>query len=139
SKHDCNHDELVERLGAAGCDDALWGVGQPGRIALEFTRESQSAEIALASAIEDGNQAIPSAHLFEASPDFVGLTDVADLVGVTRQNMHKLMVSNALSFPAPVHEGKVSIWHLADVLSWLSMKGNYKFDQSVFELSVLTM
>ena len=25
-------DELVERLGAAGCDDALIGIGQPGRI-----------------------------------------------------------------------------------------------------------
>ena len=29
---------LVERLGEAGCDDALVGIGQPGRLALEFTR-----------------------------------------------------------------------------------------------------
>ena len=35
SDDDCNLDELVERLGAAGCDDALVGIGQPGRIALE--------------------------------------------------------------------------------------------------------
>lgn len=26
-------DEIVERLGVAGCDDALVGIGQPGRIA----------------------------------------------------------------------------------------------------------
>ena len=38
SELDCNHDELVERLGAGGCEDALVGIGQPGRIALEFTR-----------------------------------------------------------------------------------------------------
>jgi hypothetical protein len=30
---------LVERLGEAGCDDAVVGIGQPGRIALNFTRE----------------------------------------------------------------------------------------------------
>ena len=34
---------LVERLGEAGCDDALVGIGQPGRLALEFTREAESA------------------------------------------------------------------------------------------------
>ena len=30
-------DALVERLAEAGCDDALIGLGIPGRIALEFT------------------------------------------------------------------------------------------------------
>ncbi|WP_341352739.1 hypothetical protein [Phytopseudomonas dryadis] len=27
----CNPDTLIERLGEAGCDDALVGIGQPGR------------------------------------------------------------------------------------------------------------
>jgi hypothetical protein len=40
---DCNHDEIVERLAEAGCDDATIGVGQPGRIALVFAREGASA------------------------------------------------------------------------------------------------
>jgi hypothetical protein len=31
-------DALVERLAEEGCDDALVGVGQPGRLALEFVR-----------------------------------------------------------------------------------------------------
>ena len=35
---DRDPDALVERLGEAGCDDALVGIGQPGRLALEFTR-----------------------------------------------------------------------------------------------------
>jgi len=38
-----NVDDLIERLGAEGCDDVLVGVGQPGRVALEFTREADSA------------------------------------------------------------------------------------------------
>ena len=29
-------DVLIERLGESGCEDALVGVGQPGRVALEF-------------------------------------------------------------------------------------------------------
>lgn len=44
---DNDPDALVERLGAAGCDDALVGVGQPGRLALEFSREAGSAEEAM--------------------------------------------------------------------------------------------
>ncbi|PFH04576.1 hypothetical protein BCF11_5360 [Collimonas sp. PA-H2] len=128
SAADCDHDQLVERLGAAGCDDALVGVGQVRRIALEFTRESATAEAALLSALADIKRAIPGARLIEATPDFVGLTDVAELLGVSRQNMRKLMVNNA-SFPAPIHDGNVAIWHLADVFAWLTWKGGYQLEQ----------
>ncbi|MFQ6748738.1 DNA-binding protein, partial [Bordetella pertussis] len=41
---DSDLDALVERLGEAGCDDALVGMGLPGRLVLEFTREADSAE-----------------------------------------------------------------------------------------------
>ena len=35
--HDSDPDVLVERLGEAGCDDALIGIGRPGHLALTFT------------------------------------------------------------------------------------------------------
>lgn len=57
------------------------GVGQPGRLALEFSREADSAEEAVRTALADVKSAVPSARLIEASPDLVGLADVADLVG----------------------------------------------------------
>lgn len=139
SEQDANPDELVERLGAAGCDDALVGVGQPGRIALEFVREADSAEAALMSALADVKRAIPSAKLIEAAPDFVGLTDVADVVGVTRQNMRKLMVNHAMTFPTPVHEGSASVWHLAEVMAWLQARGTYKVEASVLEVALSAM
>lgn len=139
SEEDSDHDEIVERLGAAGCDDALVGVGQPGRIALEFTREARDAEEALVSALADVKRAIPSAKLIEAAPDFVGLTDVADFVGVSRQNMRKLMVNYPTSFPAPVHEGSAAVWHLAEVLSWLQAKGGYELEQSVVDVAAAAM
>ena len=139
SDEDCDHDELVERLGAAGCDDALVGVGQPGRIALEFTREAATAEAALVSALSDVKRVIPTATLIEAAPDFVGLTDVAEVVGVTRQNMRKLMLTHATSFPAPIHEGTTTVWHLAVVLSWLKAKGNYELKQHIVDVASAAM
>lgn len=135
SVDDDDQSAIVERLGAEGCDDALIGVGNPGRIALEFIREGNTAEIALFSALSDVNKAIPTAKLIEASPDFVGLTDAADVAGVTRQNMRKLMINHPTKFPIPVHEGSVSIWHLADILDWLKSKGGYTIKQDVIDIA----
>lgn len=132
---DCDHDEIVERLAEAGCDDATIGVGLPGRIALAFCREGSTALQALISALEDVKRAVPTARLVEAGPDFVGLTDVADVAGVSRQNMRKLMLSHAADFPIPVHEGNPSVWHLSDVLVWLNMRGGYDIKADVIEVA----
>ncbi len=112
-------DLAIESLGEAGCDDALAGAGQAGRVALEFTRDAPDAYAAMLSALADVKKALPDARLIEAAPDMVGLTDVANLIGVTRQNMRKLMLGHSASFPAPLHEGSASVWHLADILDWL--------------------
>jgi predicted DNA-binding transcriptional regulator AlpA len=126
---------LVERLGEEGCDDALVGVGLPGRLALEFTREADSANAAVRSALADVQRAVPAASLIEATPDLVGLTDVAELVGVSRQNMRQLMLAHPSTFPAPVHEGSTSIWHLADVLAWLQARGGYALAGNLLEVA----
>jgi len=136
---DCDADELVERLGAAGCDDALIGIGQPGRIALDFSREARSARAAIVSAMMAVKQAIPTARLFEVSPDSVGLTDVAELVGVSRQNMRQLALAHADSFPAPIHSGSVVLWHLAHVLQWLAERGTYRIERSLLDVALVAM
>ena len=136
---DRDPDALVERLGEAGCDDALVGIGQPGRLALEFTREADSADAAVRSALADVRSVVPSARLIEVAPDLVGLTDVADIVGVSRQNMRKLMLAHPGTFPAPVHEGSASIWHLADVLTWLQAKGSYSLAMDVLEVACVAL
>jgi hypothetical protein len=135
ARGDSDPDVLVERLYAEGCDDALVGVGLPGRLALEFTREAATAEAALLSALMDIKRIIPDARLVEVAPDFVGLTDIADIVGVSRQNMRKLMLTHCNSFPLAVHEGKTSVWHLAEVLSWLDTKGGYSLEQPVIDVA----
>lgn len=133
--NDSDPDELVERLGAAGCDDALVGVGQAGRLALEFSREAGSAEEAVLAALADVKSAVPSARLIEASPDLVGLTDVAEVVGISRQAMRKLMLVQRATFPMPVHEGTASIWHLAEILDWLKVRGGYQIDNGILEIA----
>lgn len=130
-------DELIERLAVAGCDDALAGIGQAGRLALEFTREARSAHAAMLSALADVKIALPNAKLIEATPDLVGLTDVADMVGVSRQNMRKLMVGHGTRFPPPVHEGSSALWHLADVLGWLKEKASYEVDENLIEIATI--
>lgn len=138
ARADEDADELVGRLGEAGCDDASVGVGTPGRIALLFTREAESAQQAIISAIADVRRAIPDAELTEVSPDFVGLTDIAELVGVSRQNMRKLMVTHAGDFPAPVHSGSTAIWHLGPVLEWLVAR-DYSIEQRLLGVARMAM
>ena len=94
---------------------------------------------AIVSAVQAVKGAIPGAELIEASPDFVGLTDVADLVGCSRQNIRKLMISNPETFPAAVHEGSQAFWHLRPVLVWFSETQKRPIDRSLIEVSEVTM
>jgi predicted DNA-binding transcriptional regulator AlpA len=131
-------ESLMEKLAQAGCTDALVGLGVAGQVGLEFVREGASAEEAILSAVADVKQALPDARLIEAGPDFVGLTDVAELVGLTRQNIRKLWLNNGAAFPPPVHAGAASVWHLAQVLQFLGEK-QYSFARAVHEVACVTM
>lgn len=137
---DLDADDVVEQLGEAGCDDALVGIGgHPGSVALEFVRRAGSAHEALFSAIRDVSKALPSAEFVEAAPDLVGVTDIAEIVGCSRQNMRKLLLSRGTFAPAPVHEGAQSIWHLANVLAWLRDRKGYRIPGGLMDLARATM
>lgn len=132
-------EQFVDALAEAGCDDAAVGVGQQGRIALDFIREAPNALQAIVSAVKEVKSAIPGAELVEASPDFVGLTDVAELVGCTRQNVRKLMISNLTTFPLAVHEGTQALWHLRPVLDWFLENQKHSIDRALIEVSDAAM
>jgi len=132
-------DDLVERLGSAGCDDAAVGIGKWGHLALAFTREAATASTALSSALADVRAAEPAARLVEAAPDFVGLTDVAALLGVTRQNVRKLILACDAPAPVPVHEGRPTIWRLAKVLEWLRLEKAYSVREELLEIARATL
>jgi predicted DNA-binding transcriptional regulator AlpA len=132
-------DAHIDHLGEEGCDDALIGVGQSGRIALQFTRSAESAFVAILSAVKDVKRAIPDSKLIEATPDLVGLTDIAEILGYSRQYIRKLMLNNRASFPAPVHEGKAAFWHLSHVLTWLRQENRYSVDETLLQVAKATM
>jgi hypothetical protein len=131
--------DYVEKLYENGCDDALIGIGAKGYIALDFIREASSAYAAVSSAISDVKNVIPHAVLIEATPDFVGLTDAAKILGCSRQNIRNLIVKDAPRSPLPVYEGTPSIWHLADILNWLGEEKTYAIDNSLLEISQINM
>lgn len=136
---DLAQDRLESSLFQAGCDDAIIGLGQTGRLALNFTREAASAEQAMLSAIQDAQRAVPAARLVEAGPDFVGISDMASLLMFSRQNMRKLIQTHLASFPLPVHEGASAIWHLCDVLDWFSETQRRAIPAELMEVARVSM
>ena len=136
---DCEEVHLMQRLAAAGCGDAQLAMGLRGRVMLNFRRRAERAAPTLMGALREVREALPGARLIEAAPDMVGLTDVAMVVGVSRQNMRKLMLTHPMSFPSPIHEGNASsVWHLWDVLRWMQGRGTYRIDEAVVELATVT-
>ncbi|MCK5523693.1 MAG: DNA-binding protein [Thiomargarita sp.] len=130
-------EDYVELLGQAGCDDALIGIGKKGRIAFQFCREAKDASEAILTAIKEIKSVIPDARLVEATPDLVGLSDIAELLGFSRQNIRKLI--HSLTFPEPIHEGKFAVWHLAKVLQWFEQGQRKPIEPSLMEIANANM
>lgn len=106
--------QYLDALFESGCDDAMAGTGVAGTISLDFTRETESAAHAVESAIQNVLEAIPAATLIEAKPDLVGLTDIAEILGCSRQNIRKYAVGYP-DFPRPAVSGKFQLWHLWEI------------------------
>ena len=83
--------------------------------------------------------AVPDARLVEASPDLVGLTDVAALLNVSRQNVRQLILACDAPAPVPVHEGRPTIWRLAKVLAWLREEKQYPVPPELLEIARATL
>ena len=131
-------DMYVEGLYEAGCNDATIGIGRKGLIALAFDREAESATVAVESAIRNVRKVIPDAKLVEASPDYVGLTEAAEIAGFSRQNMRKLMLKDTNSFPIAVHVGNPAVYHLDAVLKWFKDVRKIKVRDDLVEISAVT-
>lgn len=131
-------EDYINLLGENGCDDALVGIAQKGRIALQFNREAKDAYTAVTSAISDVKAAIPNAKLIESSPDLVGLTDIAKIIGVTRQYLRKLETTKG-NFPQPVYSGSLALWHLLGFLQWYESSQNKEIDTAIKEIASINM
>ena len=131
--------DYEDRLFEAGCDDALLGIGHPRRLGLDLMRHADDARTAVFSAIDDVRRAVPDAVLVEVQPDLVGMSDVAELVGRSRQNIRKLLLSTTERVPVPVHSGSPTLWNLAPVLAWLRDEKGYRIDHRLLEVAEVAM
>lgn len=140
---DSNADPLdySDALYEAGCDDATVGVGKRGSIALDFSREAPDAKTAIQSAIDAVLKAIPGAELVEAKPDLVNLSDLAEMVGCSRQNVRKYAAGEIRTaqspFPLPAFTGAPDLWHLLEVVAWLSEHTELRPPKEVMEISAV--
>ncbi len=135
---EANPDSYLDAPYNAGCDDAVVGIGQRGMIGLDFTRTANSADEALRSAIRNVRTAIPGSHLVQVGPDLVGLTDMADIFGFSRQNMRKYATGQMgarEAFPVPVILGDPNLWHLAEIVAWLKLNTAVRTPPDILEVS----
>lgn len=122
---------LEDALFAVGCDDALVCYYSKS-VYLEFDREASSLDLAIETAIT----AIESAHIpmRVASVDstLVGLSDIAELAGLTRQAVALLKdgARGKGGFPAPVQRlnGNSPLWDWANVAQWLEHNNRLTHD-----------
>lgn len=138
-RHDADPEAFIGPLLEAGCDDALIGIGKLGQVALDFSREATSAEEAVLSALADVRRAIPDATFIEATPDYVGIPDIAEVLGVSRQYIARILHRNVPGLPQPIHAGARTIWHLETILTWLVEQRIRKVDSDLLEVSRVNM
>ena len=112
-------EQYLNALAEAGCDDAIVGFGKSGILGFDFSRAAPDATEAISSAIRAVKSVIPNARLIEAGPDLVGLTDMGEIFGVSRQHMRKFILEHH-NAPPPVHSGNPNLWHLSDISDWMS-------------------
>jgi predicted DNA-binding transcriptional regulator AlpA len=134
---DPDADDFGDRFVEAGCDDALVAY-QKGHIIIDFAREAQSIDEAVASAIDNVRAAGAVVDRIEPDP-LVSLADIAARTGLTRAAITNYFKgSRGRNFPAPV--AKVTsdspLWDWADVAHWMASNAKVPVELSV-EASVL--
>ena len=117
------------------CDDSTVGIGRRGHMGLGFDRDAPTASEAVFSAIAAVKRAIPGATLVDIGPDLVGLTDVAELLGCSRQNVRQLVFDGDRNPPLSTYSGGTTLWHLADLLTWLREKKRYPVSEELIDLA----
>ncbi|UTM60452.1 hypothetical protein L4174_024010 (plasmid) [Photobacterium sp. CCB-ST2H9] len=106
----------------AGCDD-----GSPSfygdALYISFYREAESYEQAVISAIKDAEKVEGIKVLSVDAGDHVGLTDAAELSGVSKMALSRYSRGErgAGNFPCPVERlnGKTPLWSWSEIATWL--------------------
>lgn len=127
---------IEDALFSAGCDDAL--VCFYGKsVYLEFDREASTLDVAVGSAINDIESSGLNVRVESVDSALVGLSDIADLTGLTRQAV-ALMKDGARgngNFPCPLQrlKGNSPLWDWASVARWLRDNNRLSEQSELYE------
>ena len=112
--------DFERRIHDSGCSDATPSF-QKGHIILEFARDSDSVDQAVASAISDVRAAGATVERVEPDP-LVSLSEIAARSGLTRSALTQYAKGQrGRGFPAPVAKitSESPLWDWATVTLWL--------------------
>jgi len=129
-------DGLEDALFESGCDDAL--VCAYGHaVYLEFDREAESLHEAIMSAVQNVESAGIGAIVASVDSALVGLSDIAENAGMSRQAIAMLKdgTRGNGNFPCPVQriKGQSPLWDWSDVAAWLEENGRLKAGSDLVE------
>jgi len=113
-------DDFEARFFEAGCDDATVSF-QKGHTIIDFTREAESLDAAISSAVQAVRQAGAKVDRVEPDP-LVSLSEISLRTGLTRGAMtHYHKGNRAKDFPAPVARvtSGSPLWDWAEVARWM--------------------
>jgi transcriptional regulator with XRE-family HTH domain len=113
-------ENFESRFYDCGCDDALVSF-QKGHIILDFAREAESIDAAIASAVEDVIAAGAVVDRIEPDP-LVSLSDISARTGLTRSAISQYAKGQRQrEFPAPVARvtSESPLWSWPVVACWL--------------------
>jgi hypothetical protein len=66
------------------------------------------------------------------------LSDIAETIGCSRQNVLKIFVLTET--PMPIHSGNTSLWHLSEALRWLNEgKRTQRYNIPEWKIDVATI
>lgn len=127
---------LEDALFSAGCDDAL--ICFYGTAAyLEFDRHGESLTQAVISAVSDIESSGIGARVESVDSTLLGLSDIAELTGLTRQSIALLKdgARGSRQFPGPVQrvKGNSPLWRWCTVVDWLASEGRIPFDSPLID------
>jgi hypothetical protein len=115
-------DDFGDRFYDAGCDDALVAF-QKGHTIIDFAREANSIDEAIASAIE--NVCAAGAKIDRIEPDpLVNLSEIASRANLTRAAISNYAKGDrAKNFPAPIARvtSDTPLYDWAEVASWMAL------------------
>ncbi|AUG99119.1 DNA-binding protein [Prodigiosinella confusarubida] len=122
---------LEDALYESGCDDALL-CAYGNSVYVEFDREADSLDDAIASAIENIESAGIGAIVESVDSALVGLSDIAEITNMSRQAIAMLKdgTRGTGDFPCPIQriKGQSPLWDWANVAEWLLKNGRLKED-----------